>query len=279
MINTQKYLLYTFLIISFGDNFVTEFFYAFAGIVIILYLKQNFLICIQFNKNMHNYLKCVSLYDIIKIKKKEIGGLYMRYGIFKADSEFEKIPKESSDIIDSDEYIGKPEMVFDNLEEALDSLYTDEKYGFTIHEYKYVHTVYNCRVYFVAEIEIYDEEEDINDPDNMVYGGIDAIRGLYRDEYDEEYRPESPKISSVKFTVIGDNNVYNGVKIQFPPKPIPPKPNNEWGCDYAEETYYVEDATTDEIENLCKFACSYMNYHEIEKHFDLLDEWDCNENL
>lgn len=173
------------------------------------------------------------------------------YGIFKATGAYRsnKVPESSWNIVNEDENIGSPIEIFEEREEAIKALYTNDNYDPDIDV-----------VYFIAEVEIYDEGGDHNDPENMVCGDGYAIRGLYRDEYEEEYRPIAPRIVNVKFMLNGD--ACKGVEIEFPKQ----------GNEYDGDEYYIDGATAEKVEELCVFSDNIMNMHTLREHFDLIED-------
>ena len=77
------------------------------------------------------------------------------YGIFKATAELKKCPETAWNIVEADTDV-KCIKIFETLEEAREAL---KSYSTTINKYTYVVTVYNCECYFVADAELYDEDE------------------------------------------------------------------------------------------------------------------------
>ena len=77
------------------------------------------------------------------------------YGIFKATAELKKYPETAWNIVDADTDV-KCIKIFETLEEAKEAL---NDYSARIDKNTYVITVYNCECYFVAEAELYDEDD------------------------------------------------------------------------------------------------------------------------
>ena len=173
------------------------------------------------------------------------------YGVFKTTGAYRsnKVPESSWNIVNEDENIGSPIEIFDSREEAIKALYTNDSYKPD-----------TDIVYFVAEIEIYDEDEDHNDPKNMISGDGYAIRGLYRDEYEEEYRPIAPRVVNVKFILNGD--ACKGVEVELPKQ----------GNEYDGDEYYIDGATAEEVEELCTFVGNRMNVSTLRAHYDLIED-------
>ena len=74
-----------------------------------------------------------------------------KYGIFKANIFVKRPPLKMLDIIESDNYIGKPLEVFDTAEQAVSKM--NEEYFSSIkkvHQYPRGH-FYDCTAYFVSE--------------------------------------------------------------------------------------------------------------------------------
>ena len=77
------------------------------------------------------------------------------YGIFKTYAELKKYPETAWNIVEADTDV-KCVKIFETLEEAEEAL---KSYSTTISKNTYVTTVYNCEAYFIAEAELYDEDE------------------------------------------------------------------------------------------------------------------------
>lgn len=93
-----------------------------------------------------------------------------KYGIFKANIFVKRPPLKMLDIIESDNYIGKPLEVFDTAEQAVSKM--NEEYFSSIkkvHQYPRGH-FYDCTTYFVSEcVSIYgdDDVSDVFDIDEL----------------------------------------------------------------------------------------------------------------
>ena len=77
------------------------------------------------------------------------------YGIFKATAELKKYPETAWNIVEADTDV-KCIKIFETLEEAKEAL---NDYSARIDKNTYVITVYNCEAYFIAEAELFDEDE------------------------------------------------------------------------------------------------------------------------
>ena len=87
----------------------------------------------------------------------------MKYGIFLSSHEMKKRPEKLANVVETDEWIGAPEEMFETKEAALAKLKEDkEKYSPCIREMRGNGGVYyDCKVYFVAACEYrYEEDED-----------------------------------------------------------------------------------------------------------------------
>lgn len=189
-----------------------------------------------------------------------------KFGIFKAEAECRgnDFPKSSWDIVNTDEYIRNPVEVFETLEAAVEKLYTNSCYEPKCDKYSNGGVHYtNNRVYFVAEIEICDEDESPDDISNMTNGDGWAIRGIYCDEYEKGYTPEIPKITAINFIINGDTEYpYSGVKVEFPVQ----------GNVYDGYIYCIDDVTVEEVEELCVYSTNKMNLEAIKEQFDLTSD-------
>ena len=76
----------------------------------------------------------------------------MKYGIFLSSHEMKKRPEKLANVVETDEWIGAPEEMFETREAALAKLKEDkEKYSPCIREMRGNGGVYyDCKVYFVA---------------------------------------------------------------------------------------------------------------------------------
>lgn len=177
-----------------------------------------------------------------------------KFGIFKSEVKIKErsflkrsLPSRSWDMVSSDDYIGDPVEVFDELCDAIAKLYRDSNYEPICKTYSDCGIRYtDYTVYFVEEIE----------------SGIGwAIRGIFYNESGEGYEPKMPKITNVKFIINGDTEYpYSGVKVEFP----------EQGNVYDGDVYYIDDVDAEEIENLCVFSTNKMNLEAIKEQFDLI---------
>ncbi len=106
----------------------------------------------------------------------------MKYGIFKSQCDLMKAPKDGFDVVLQDTEMCSPIEMFDTEEEAVSALhkYEDQTHVQFMKAWATNKTIYRCTVFCVASLEVVDDDDDLNDPNNYCTNEFYATTSIAR---------------------------------------------------------------------------------------------------